>query len=69
MRKTSETSGTMLNAPAFESEVSKKTKKERKTGHEKIHEEIIVGNFPKMGKEIATQGQETWRVPNSINPR
>jgi len=30
MRKTSETSGTMLNAPAFESEVSKKTKKERK---------------------------------------
>ena len=30
MMKTSETSGTMLNAPAFESEVSKKTKKKKK---------------------------------------
>ena len=25
-----------------------------KKGHEKILEEIIVGNFPKMGKETAT---------------
>ena len=32
-------------------------------GHEKIHEEIIVENFPKMGKEIAIQVQETQRVP------
>ena len=32
-------------------------------------EEIIVENFPKMGKEIATQVQETQRVPNRINPR
>ena len=38
-------------------------------GHEKILEEIIVENFPKMGKEIATQVQETQRVPNRINPR
>ena len=38
-------------------------------GHEKIFEEIIVENFPKMGKEIATQVQETQRVPNRINPR
>ena len=30
---------------------------------------IIVENFPKMGKEIATQVQETQRVPNRINPR
>ena len=29
-----------------------------------ILEEIIVENFPKMGKEIATQVQETQRVPN-----
>ena len=35
---------------------------EDKTGHEKILEETIVGNFPKMGKEIATQVQETQRV-------
>ena len=47
---------------------------DRKKGHEKILEEIIAENFPKMGKEIATQVQETQRVPkprvqNRINPR
>ena len=26
-------------------------------------------NFPKMGKEIITQVQETQRIPNRINPR
>ena len=36
---------------------------------EKILEEIIVENFPKMGKEIVTQIQETHRVPNGINTR
>ena len=40
-----------------------------KKGHEKIFEEIIVENFPKMGKEIATQVQETQRVPNRLNSR
>ena len=38
-------------------------------GHEKILEEIIVENFPKRGKEIATQVQETQTVSNRINPR
>ena len=42
---------------------------DKKKGHEKILEEIIVENFPKMGGEIATQVQETQRVPNRINPR
>ena len=42
---------------------------DKKKGHEKILEEIIVENFPKMGKEIVTQVQETQRVPNRINPR
>ena len=42
---------------------------DKKKDHEKILEEIIVENFPKMGKEIATQVQETQRVPNKINPR
>ena len=42
---------------------------DKKKGHEKIFEEIIVENFPKMGKEIATQDHETQRVPNRINPR
>ena len=42
---------------------------DKKTGHEKILEEIIVENVPKMGKERITQVQETQRVPNRINPR
>ena len=37
--------------------------------HEKILEEIIVENFPKMGKEIIIQVRETQRVPNWINPK
>ena len=36
---------------------------------EKIFEEIIVENFPKMGKEIVNQVQELQRVPYRINPR
>ena len=34
-----------------------------------MFEEIIVENFPNMGKEIATQVQEAQRVPYRINPR
>ena len=40
-------------------------KEDKKKGHEKIIKylkEIIVENFPKMGKNIATQVQETQRV-------
>ena len=39
---------------------------DKKKDCEKILEEIIVENFPKMGKEIITQVQETQRVPNRI---
>ena len=42
---------------------------DKKKSHYKILEEIIVENLPKMRKEIATQVQETQRVPNRINPR
>ena len=42
---------------------------EREKGPKKISEEIIVENFPNMGKEIATQVQEVQRVPYRINPR
>ena len=42
---------------------------DKKKDHKKILEEIIVENFPEMGKEIITQVQETQRVPNKINPR
>ena len=41
---------------------------EREKGPEKIFEEIIVKNFPNMGKEIATQVEEAQRVPYRINP-
>ena len=41
---------------------------ERGKGPEKIFKEIIVKNFPNMGKEIATQVQEAQRVPSRINP-
>ena len=42
---------------------------EKKKGTEKIFEEIIVENFPKMGKEIVTQVQEVQRVPYRVSPR
>ena len=42
---------------------------EREKGHKKIFEEVIVENFPNMGKEIATQVQEAQRVPYRTNPR
>ena len=35
---------------------------EREKGPEKIFEEIIVENFPDMGKEIATQVQEAQKT-------
>ena len=42
---------------------------EKKKGYEKIFEEIVVENFPNMGKEIVNQVQEVQRVPYRINPR
>ena len=42
---------------------------EKKKGTERIFEEILVENFPNMGKEIVNKVQEGWRVPYRINPR
>ena len=42
---------------------------DKKKGYEKIIEQIIVENAPKMGKEIAILVQQIQRVPNRINPR
>ena len=42
---------------------------DKKKDHEKILEELIVENFPKMGKEISTQVQGTQRDLNRINLR
>ena len=41
---------------------------DKKKDHEKTLE-IIVENFPKMGKEIINQVQETQRVPNRVKAR
>ena len=41
---------------------------DKKKGYERILEEIIVENFPKMGKEIATQVQET-KSPKQDKPK
>ena len=40
---------------------------EKKKGSEKIFEEIIVKNFPNVGKEIVNQIQKVQRVPYRIN--
>ena len=42
---------------------------DKKKRSEKIFEEIIVENFPNMGKEIVTQVQEAQRVAYRINHR
>ena len=42
---------------------------EREKRPEKIFEEIIVKNFPNIGKKTTTQVQEGQRVPYRINPR
>ena len=57
----------MLNAPTIQ--ITGVPEEDKKKGYEKIFKEIIVENFPKMGKEITTQVQEIQRVPDRINPR
>ena len=42
---------------------------EKKKDTEKMFKEIIVENFPNMGKEIVNQVQEAQGVPYKINPR
>ena len=41
----------------------------KKKGTEKIFAEIVVENFPNMGKEIVNQVQESQGVPYRINLR
>ena len=36
---------------------------------DKIFEELIIKNFPKMGKETLTKVWEVQRVPYRINPK
>ena len=60
-------SGTTLNTPTFE--LLGVPEGEKKKGTEKIFEEIIVENFPNMGKEVVKQVQEAQRVPYRTNPR
>ena len=44
-------------------------RRREKKGTEKIFKEIIVEDFPNMGKEIVNQVLEAQRVPYRINPR
>ena len=44
-------------------------RREREKEPEKIFEEIIVENFPNMGKGIVSQVQQAQKVPGRINPR
>ena len=66
-----ETSETISNAPTYldSRKIGVPEKEEKKKGYEKIFEEIIVENFPKMEKEIVNQVQEAQRVSYRINPR
>ena len=64
MRTISETSGTMLMPQHSNHRVPEE--EDKKKGCEKILEEIIVENFPKI---IITQVQETQRAQNRINPK
>ena len=57
MRIASETFGTILSTPTFELQGSQRKKKKRKCT-EKNFEEIIVENFPYMGKDIVNHVQE-----------
>ena len=43
-------------------------KEDKRKGHEKILEEIIVKIFPKMGNEITTKSKK-HRVPNREKPK
>ena len=54
--------------PQHSNHRSPRKRRQKKKSHEKILE-IVVENFPKMGKEIVTQVHKTQRVPNRINPR
>ena len=53
MRTISETSIRIIGVPEEE---------DKKKDHDKILEEIIIENFPKMGKEIATKSKDTPKV-------
>ena len=50
-------------------QITEVSEEEKKKGTEKIFEEIIVENFPNVGKEIVNQVHEAQRVPYRINPR
>ena len=67
MRTVSETSGTTIHTTKLKSYGSQN--KKTKVVYEKIFEDILVENFHKMGKGLATQFQETQRLPHMINLR
>ena len=68
IRTTSDTSGTMLNAPNIRI-IGVPEEENKKKDHEKILEEVIVENFPKMKKEIITQSPRNPESPKQEKPK
>ena len=68
MRSISETSGTMF-VKCSNIQVIGIPEEDRKKGHEKILEEIIVEKIPKMGKEIVTQVQKNAESLKQDKPK
>ena len=60
MRTISETPQDSVKSPNIRI-IGVPEEEDKKKDHEKIFEEIIIENFPKVGKEITTQVQETKR--------
>ena len=66
MRTVLETSGTIK---CTNIQIIGVPEEEKEKGNEKIFEEIIIENFPNMGKKVINQVQEAQRVQYRINPR
>ena len=69
MRSISETSGTMFVKCSNIQVIGIPEEEDRKKGHEKILEEIIVEKIPKMGKEIVTQVQKNAESLKQDKPK
>ena len=67
MRKTSETFGTILNTPNIQV-VGVPEEEDKKKGTEKFFEEIIVLNFPNMGKGISQSSPRSRESRLHIKP-
>ena len=49
--------------------ITSSEEEEKERGADNIFEDIIVENFPNMGKETLQRVQEEWKVTYRINPK